>query len=181
MRFLYNRKSDTRDRLDKASVETFVPMRCEIKNRNGKKIRAYVPVIWDLLFVHSTEKVLAPFLEVDNYFQYRYRRGGRQAEPLIIPDSQMEQFINAEKGSERPIYFTPQELNIDKGTRIRIHGGTFDPQALAKNMMTLIRHPELRDSFGQAARKRAYALFTSELMTDRYKKVYREQRKMPVT
>ncbi len=48
-------------------------------------------------------------------------------------------------------------------------------------MMTLIRHPELRDSFGQAARKRAYALFTSELMTDRYKKVYREQRKMPVT
>ena len=31
MRFLYNRKSDTRDRLDKASVETFVPMRCEIK------------------------------------------------------------------------------------------------------------------------------------------------------
>ena len=98
-------------------------MRCEIKNRNGKKIRAYVPVIWDLLFVHSTEKVLAPFLEADNYFQYRYRRGGRQAEPLIIPDSQMEQFINAEKGSERPIYFTPQELNIDKGTRIRIHGG----------------------------------------------------------
>lgn len=56
-----------------------------------------------------------------------------------------------------------------------------DPQALAKNMMTLIRHPELRDSFGQAARKRAYALFTSELMTDRYKKVYRQQRKMPVT
>jgi len=56
-----------------------------------------------------------------------------------------------------------------------------DPQALAKNMMTLIRHPELRDSFGQAARKRAYALFTSELMTDRYKKVYWEQRKMPVT
>ncbi len=65
-------------------------------------------------------------MEADNYFQYRYRRGGRQAEPLIIPDSQMEQFINAVKGSERPIYFTPQELNIDKGTRIRIHGGPFD-------------------------------------------------------
>lgn len=37
MRFLYNRKSDTRDRLDKASVETFVPMRCEIKNRMVRK------------------------------------------------------------------------------------------------------------------------------------------------
>ena len=69
MRFLYNRKSDTRDRLDKASVETFVPMRCEIKNRNGKKIRAYVPVIWDLLFVHSTEKVLAPFLSCHSLFR----------------------------------------------------------------------------------------------------------------
>ena len=68
-------------------------------------------------------KSFSSFLEADNYFQYRYRRGGRQAEPLIIPDSQMEQFINAVKGSERPIYFTPQELNIDKGTRIRIHGG----------------------------------------------------------
>lgn len=31
MRFLYNRKSDTRDRLDKASVETFVPCVARLK------------------------------------------------------------------------------------------------------------------------------------------------------
>ena len=126
MRFLYNRKSDTRKRLDKAAVETFVPMHCEVRIRNGRKVRADVPVIRDLLFVHSTKTVLAPFLEADNYFQYRYRRGGGQAEPLVVPDSQMEQFIQAVKGAERPIYFTPQELNISRGTKIRIHGGPFD-------------------------------------------------------
>ena len=38
----------------------------------------------------------------------------------------MEQFIQAVKGAERPIYFTPQELNISRGTKIRIHGGPFD-------------------------------------------------------
>lgn len=126
MRFLYNHRSGTRERLNKAAIETFVPMRYEIKIRNGKKIRTYVPVIRDLLFVHSTKKVLAPFLEADNYFQYQYRRGGRQAEPLVVPDNQMERFIHAVKMSEQPIYFTPQELNISKGTRIRIHGGPFD-------------------------------------------------------
>lgn len=126
MRFLYNRKSATRERLDSSHIETFVPMRYEIKNRQGRKIRAYVPVIRDLLFVHSTEKVLAPFVEADSHFQYQYRRGGRQAEPLVVPDEQMRQFISAVKACVRPIYLTPAEVNVRKGTRIRIHGGPFD-------------------------------------------------------
>ena len=126
MRFIYNCRTDTRERLGRADIETFIPMREDIQYRGGKKIRTRVPVIRNMLFVRSTEKILAPFLASDRYFQYQYRRGGRQAEPLVVPDNQMERFIATVKASEKPIYFTPQELNIRKGTRIRIHGGPFD-------------------------------------------------------
>jgi transcription antitermination factor NusG len=126
MRFLFNHKSDTRERLGKEQIETFIPMRDEVITRGGRKILARVPVIKSLLFVRATARTLDPFLETDRYFQYQYRRGGKQAEPLVVPDDQMEQFIHATRVAERPMYFTPTELNIARGTRIRILGGPLD-------------------------------------------------------
>lgn len=126
MRFLYNHRSNTRERLATAGIETFIPMRQEIRNVRGRKVRINVPVIRSLLFVRSTPAALAPYLETDNYFQFQYRRGGRRAEPLIVPDDQMEQFVRAVEQAARPLYFTPRELDIARGTRVRVLGGPFD-------------------------------------------------------
>ena len=47
-------------------------------------------------------------------------------EPLIVPDKQMNDFIRACSHSERPLYFSPGELKLEKGTRVRIIGGPLD-------------------------------------------------------
>jgi len=126
MRFLYNRRSNTRERLASAGIEAFMPMRWEIRNLGGRKVRVHVPVIRSLLFVRSTPSALAPYLEADSYFQHQFRRGGRPGEPLIVPDDQMESFIRAAEHADRPLYFTPGELDIARGTRVRVLGGPFD-------------------------------------------------------
>ena len=47
--------------------------------------------------------------------------------PIIVPDIQMQQFISVSRlHNERLIYLTPEEINLAKGTRVRVLGGPFD-------------------------------------------------------
>lgn len=126
MRSIFKTELKTKAKLDGAGIRAFIPMACRVKIVNGRRCKIQTPIIRNLLFVYSDEKTLAPFLAADSKFQYTYRRGGRENEPLIVPDSQMRQFIKAVEASVRPLYFTPAELNIAKGTKIRIIGGPFD-------------------------------------------------------
>ena len=127
MRFLYNSQPATRKQLEADGIETFYPMRTvAVSDRHGRKIRSWVPVIQDLYFVHSTRDVLDPYVQANPYFQYRFRMGGAYREPIIVPERQMEMFIKAVEDSKNPLYFTPDELNVEKGTRIRLIGGDMD-------------------------------------------------------
>jgi rhamnosyl/mannosyltransferase len=49
-----------------------------------------------------------------------------------------------------------------------------DPAALAHAINTLLADPDMRQRFGQAGRRRAAALFTSERMLDSVEQVYRD-------
>lgn len=126
MRSIFKTELRTKAKLDEAGIRVFIPMSCHVKIVNGRKCKIQTPIIRNLLFVYSDEKTLAPFLAADSKFQYTYRRGGRENEPLVVPDNQMEQFINAVEKSGHPLYFTPAELSVAKGTKIRIIGGPFD-------------------------------------------------------
>lgn len=44
--------------LDKEGINNFIPMRYEVRIRNGRKRRELVPVISDLIFVHSVQSEL---------------------------------------------------------------------------------------------------------------------------
>ena len=47
--------------------------------------------------------------------------------PIIVPDSQMRNFMAVSANyDESLLYFEPSELNIRKGTRVRITGGLFE-------------------------------------------------------
>ena len=48
---------------------------------------------------------------------------------IIVPDSQMQRFI-AVSGTydDHLLYFQPDELNLSKGTKVRITGGEFEGQ-----------------------------------------------------
>lgn len=124
----YHRELLARDWFSDRGVETFVPMHYDIVTcRDGSKVRKLVPVIHNLLFVHvsqSTMRELKPQLPI---VQYLTRPVNGHNEPIIVPDSQMEQFIRVSNSYDDKLsYFLPDELNLSRGTAVRIIGGAFD-------------------------------------------------------
>lgn len=126
MRSLFNTELQTKEKLDRAGIQVFIPMEDRIRLVRGRNRKVQVPVVRNLMFVHSDEKTLAPFLAADSKFQFMYRRGGRRNEPMVVPDDEMTRFMHALQVSRRPTFFRPEELDISKGARIRVIGGQLD-------------------------------------------------------
>ena len=61
MRATYRRGMQIKALLDKEGINNFIPMRYEVRIRNGRKRRELVPVISDLIFVHSVQSELQKF------------------------------------------------------------------------------------------------------------------------
>lgn len=110
-----------------AGFEVFTPMSEMLLNVNGKKIRRLLPVIQDLLFVHSVKEDLDRFVEVKPNLQYRYSHGRSVNEPTIVRHDEMERFIKAVSSSDAPRYYMPGEITPSMyGRRVRIVGGPLD-------------------------------------------------------
>jgi transcription antitermination factor NusG len=114
--------------LDKRNIENFVPMHYKIiVKKDGKKIRELVPVIHNLIFVRTTSAMMRDIKSRILFLQYYTRREKGKNLPVIIPERQMRQFISvSETHNEKLIYLKPEELDLQKGTRVRIHGGSLD-------------------------------------------------------
>ena len=89
MRSLYRTEFRTQALLQKAGIRSFIPVKETIVTSGGRRKRAKVPSVSNLIFVHSTQKELSPFTGADSRFQYTFRRGGLSNEPLIVPERQM--------------------------------------------------------------------------------------------
>lgn len=114
--------------LEEAGLGCFIPMRWEVRDKGGAKKRVRVPVIHNLIFARGTEDELKEFKVGRNYVQYLMRptlAGGR--EKIVVPDRQMEQFMRiCESDDDTVRYLEPAEVNLRKGTHVRIIGGAFD-------------------------------------------------------
>lgn len=109
--------------LSTAGFEVFVPLRQKIKTEKGRRIRIEVPVIPDLLFVHSTKAILEPVIKRAGSLRFRYAKGNPV--PMYVSDSAMQQFIEAVKSSMEIQYYSPDEITPSMyGRRIRVMGGT---------------------------------------------------------
>ena len=123
----YNRVLKVKDMLDSERIECFVPMRYEVRTVRGHKTRLYVPAVSNLLFVHTTDSRLKMFKQTTTFLQYLVRRVDGVSRKIVVPDAQMEQFIRVSRtGDDGLVYLKPEEINLDKGTRVRILGGVFD-------------------------------------------------------
>ena len=124
MRATYRRGMQIKALLDKEGINNFIPMRYEVRIRNGRKRRELVPVISDLIFVHSVQSELQKVKFKLPYFQYMIDI--RNGQKIIVPDGQMRDFIAvAVTYDEHLLFFKPEEINPAKGTRVRIIGGDF--------------------------------------------------------
>ena len=124
----YRRELKAKEYLQAKGIECFVPMiNALVEKRSGTKIRKQVPAIHNLIFVHTSKNVIQEIKRGVDYLQYRTMPREGKNIPIIVPDRQMQQFIAVtQTTNEELIYMRPEEVNIAKGTRVRVHGGAFD-------------------------------------------------------
>ena len=112
--------------LEEAGIRCFTPMVWKVCTMHGRSERRHVPVIHDLLFVHSTQAELDPFVESIGTFQYRFLRNLHNT-PMTVRSNEMECFIRAVGSCEQPQYLSPDEVTPAMcNRRIRIIGGRLD-------------------------------------------------------
>ena len=110
--------------LREEGFEVFTPMKYRWVTLKGKRIREEFPFMHDLLFVYSLKSQLDPMVEKNPTLQYRFLKGGKYKEPMVVRTKEMDRFINAVQNSSSFIYYTPEEITPSMyGRTIRIVGG----------------------------------------------------------
>ena len=92
MRATYRRELEAMHLLEKANIGCFIPMQYKISICRGRKVRALVPVIRNLVFVHTTKQTAC---DLSNVYGVRlfYMKDLSTHSMLVVPDKQMEDFM----------------------------------------------------------------------------------------
>lgn len=109
-------------------IEHFIAKKNEIRTYQGVKHSKVVPAIPSIVFIHANRRQIREFKNYCPYLSYCFwSKSGKIERPLVIPNREMENFIIIAKHYEEDIiYFKPEELQLEKGTKVRVHGGAFD-------------------------------------------------------
>jgi transcription antitermination factor NusG len=121
------------DYLKTVNIECFFPVNYKEKQIKNSQLTRYVlqPLIGNLVFVKTSKQCFEPHLqEIKLRFNITtdlYYRDLGSREIIVVPETQMQNFIavaGCTKG--RITYLSNEELNLEKGTKIRIIGGAFE-------------------------------------------------------
>ena len=105
-------------------LEYFIPKCYAVRVYHGVKSKRLVPVIPNLVFVHASRTQITDFKKRHNFLQFVMWKKSTGMEYLVVPDDQMESFIKVyTQYVENISYYSPDELDLQKGRRVRIHGG----------------------------------------------------------
>jgi transcription antitermination factor NusG len=124
MRVTYRRELKAKEELKERGIESFVPLRYTIKiNGKGHK-KVLAPIVSSLIFVHAQQNVIQETKRSMPYLQYITNKAH---DKIVVPDAQMDHFIAAcGTYNESLMFFDPSEINLTKGTRVRVIGGDFE-------------------------------------------------------
>ncbi len=123
----HRREMEAQRLLEKNHIRCFIPMITTVVTIGNRKQRRLVPAISNLVFAQSTRERLQDIKQGISYIQYKVNTEEGRHVPIIVPDRQMDQFISiCELRDEHVIYLSPDEINLSKGTHVRIIGGTFN-------------------------------------------------------
>lgn len=124
----YQRELKAKAALDKLGIENFVPMRYQaVRKRTGSMARELLPAIHNLIFVRGSKPCVSQAKKDILWLQWLTRPEGGKNVPVTIPDKDMEQFIAVTNTyNEHLIYIQPDEIDLRKGTPVRILGGPFN-------------------------------------------------------
>jgi transcription antitermination factor NusG len=119
--------------LDAVSIECFFPLYYKEKRiRDSERCRRVLyPLLKNLIFVRASKNALNPVLKDVkiklNISSDLYYRDFADKKIIIVPENQMLNFIAvAGNEKEQVIYLSNTDINIRRGTKVRITGGTFE-------------------------------------------------------
>ena len=123
----YKREFVAQEYLTQKGFEVFVPVKTVIRTVRGIKRKITEPAINSLIFVKGEKEKLQQAKFGVEYLQYITKRENGKNLPIIVPQRQMEQFIQVVQNDLiQKTFYTPAEVNLASGTRVKIHGGAFD-------------------------------------------------------
>jgi hypothetical protein len=118
--------------LDAASIEYFFPVYYKDKRIKDSEECEHIslPLVVNLIFAKSSKSVLDPVLKeakrklaIASDLYYR-DYGDKRA--IVIPDSQMQNFIAiAKNAKEQVLFLSNEDVSVRKGVRVKITGGDF--------------------------------------------------------
>lgn len=128
LRAIFRKEETVRDKLRRAGFRCYVPMCYHIVTERGHKVRHLTPAITELVFVYGTEENIKEFkLHSKETIYWLTKPKGDRREKIVVADKAMEDFICFTQQNEQSVtYFHPNEVNLNKGDHIIIHGGAFD-------------------------------------------------------
>lgn len=126
MSAVYNRSIKMKSILDLRHIENFVPLHQVVTLKGTKKIKKSVPVIANLIFIHTDSDTVKSLKGEFEYLQYLTNKDGEKRSPIIVPEQQMTDFITvAGSQEEKLIYLDNSEINLNQGCKVRITAGAF--------------------------------------------------------
>ena len=133
----YKNENTAEDRLSNETygLEHFIPKQKVLRTVKGKKVFCMVPVIHSLVFVYASHQQIVDFKHNYCYdLQFVTWKSGSELIYLTVPNEEMTNFIKVCKQTDEEIHFYKiseinkgkDTINIEKGQRVRVHGGPFD-------------------------------------------------------
>ncbi len=111
----------------RGDLRYFIPKQYVLRTYHGQSRRELVPLISGLLFLRATYAQADEFQKHYPFIGFLRQRTGTGRHTMTVPDAAMDEFIGVARHYEEDlIYYRPEELQLDKGSRVRIVGGVFD-------------------------------------------------------
>lgn len=125
----HRKEMEAKKLLERNNVECFIPMCTTIVTIRNRKERRLLPAISNLVFAHTSREKIQDIKRGISYLQYKVNKENGHNVPITVPEHEMQQFIAfCEVRSESIIFLSPDEVDLEKGTPVRIIGGEFDGQ-----------------------------------------------------
>ncbi len=124
----FRREQVACDGFEAEGFECFLPKRKTVTHRrDGRTEVRETPIVPNLFFVKGARKEIQAAKQRVIVAQYLTRREGEKNIPITVPDRQMVNFRMAIANSDsKTIYLDPSDVDLRKGTRVRIVGGMLD-------------------------------------------------------
>lgn len=115
-----------RDDLRHAGIESYVPLKNEVRRVRDIQRRKLVPAITGLIFAKASKSQLKEYCLRAPYQTFmRKSTFSRKSDYLTVADKAMENFMAATESTlSNMTYFAPSEITLHEGERVRVRVGT---------------------------------------------------------